>query len=344
MAKKVFNMQGGRHSAAALSAFINAMYGSSVANGLDVVPTGSTGLNVIVNAGNGNINTGQGFGRLIQLDTTETVALAAASASNPRNDLIVAYIDTAVTPTTAVIDNINDILKFKSVTGTPASVPTDPSGATIQSSVGAGNPYIVLARVRVNTSATSITAGNITDLRKLVTPLSSESSGIIGTGLIADGAITTPKVAAGAIDSSKINLNQAAAAGQTSGATHTVVNDTTFRNISGVSAITITVGPSGKVLLSAGAYVTLNSGGSEGIFINVNATGANTFDTDGALNTTPNASRIADTGNVFSAVNSTRLLTGLTPGSTTFRIQVRSGGGTSLTKTLSNAFISAIAI
>ena len=44
MAKKVFNMQGGRHSAAALSAFINAMYGSSVANGLNVLVTGSASL------------------------------------------------------------------------------------------------------------------------------------------------------------------------------------------------------------------------------------------------------------------------------------------------------------
>ena len=65
MAKKVFNMQGGRHSAAALSAFINAMFRSSVANGLDIQPTGSAGLNVLAKVGNGNIDTGGGFGRLI---------------------------------------------------------------------------------------------------------------------------------------------------------------------------------------------------------------------------------------------------------------------------------------
>ena len=124
MAKKVFNMQGGRHSAAAISAFINAMYGSSVANGLNVLVTGSTGLSVNVQAGNGNIDTGQGFGRLIQIDAVENVALTAASPSNPRNDIIVAYIDNGVTPTTSVIDSVNDILKFATESGTPSLVST----------------------------------------------------------------------------------------------------------------------------------------------------------------------------------------------------------------------------
>ena len=173
MAKKVFNMQGGRHSAAALSSFINAMYGSSVANGLDVQVTGSAGLNVLVKIGNGIIDTGTGFGRLIQIDADETVALTAASASNPRNDIIVAYIDNSVTPTTAVTDNTNNILKFAAVAGTPAGSPTDPSGSAIQAAVGAGNPYMILGRVRVNTSATSLTAPNITDLRAM--------AGYIGT-------------------------------------------------------------------------------------------------------------------------------------------------------------------
>lgn len=160
-------MQGGRHSAAALSAFINAMYGSSVANGLNVLVTGSTGLNVNVQAGNGNIDTGQGFGRLIQIDAVQNVALTAASPSNPRNDLIVAYIDNGVTPTTSVVDNTNDILKFAAVAGTPASTPADPSNSTIQSAIGAGNPFMILARVRVNAAATSLTQGNITDLRNI---------------------------------------------------------------------------------------------------------------------------------------------------------------------------------
>lgn len=199
MAKKVFNMQGGRHSAAALSAFINAMYGSSVANGLNVLVTGSTGLSVNVQAGNGNIDTGQGFGRLIQIDAVQNVSLTAASPSNPRNDIIVAYIDNGVTPTTSVIDNTNDVLKFAAIAGTPASTPSDPSNSTIQSAIGAGNPFMILARVRVNAVATSLTQGNITDLRVLVSPP-------LSTSMIGDLQVTAPKIANGAITAGKIDF------------------------------------------------------------------------------------------------------------------------------------------
>lgn len=210
MAKKVFNMQGGRHSAAALSAFVNAMFGSSIANGLDVQPTGSAGLNVLVKVGNGNIDTGSGFGRLIQVDADETVALNPASASNPRNDLIVAYIDNSVTPTTAVTDNTNNILKFVAVAGTPASVPTDPSASTIQSVIGAGNPYMVLGRVRVNTSATSIVIGNITDLRQVIAPpfngtMIADNS--ISNTKLTSNSVSNAKVQDGAISQSKIDFS-----------------------------------------------------------------------------------------------------------------------------------------
>ena len=47
MSRKVFNMQGGRHSAAALSAFLSAAFNGDVAAGLNVEPTGATGLKEI---------------------------------------------------------------------------------------------------------------------------------------------------------------------------------------------------------------------------------------------------------------------------------------------------------
>lgn len=183
MAKKVFNMAGGMHSAAALSAFIDEMFGTCVAKGLNVVPTGANGLNVVVKAGTGNISTGQRFGRLIQIDADETVALSPASASYARIDTIVGYIDSAVQPTTAVVDNTNDILKFKAVTGTPAANPQAPSSAQIQSSIKAGNPYIALANVTVPKSATSIIAGNIADIRNKFLPINGSD--------IANGSINT---------------------------------------------------------------------------------------------------------------------------------------------------------
>lgn len=165
MANKVFNMAGGLHSAAAYSAFEDALYGSCVANDSSLAVSAGSGMNVTVAIGNGLISTGTGFARRIATDAVNTVSLAAASTANPRIDAIVAYIDNAVAPTTNVVDNTNGILKFKSVAGSPAATPSAPTAAAIQSSVGAGNPYMVLAYVAVAQSATAV--GTITDVRKI---------------------------------------------------------------------------------------------------------------------------------------------------------------------------------
>lgn len=165
MANKVFNMAGGLHSAAAYSAFEDALYGSCVANDSSLAVSAGTGMNVTVAIGNGLISTGTGFARRIATDAVNTVSLTAASTANPRIDAVVAYIDNAVTPTTSVVDNTNGVLKFKSVAGSPAATPVAPSASAIQSSVGAGNPYMVLAYVAVAKNATA--AGAITDVRKI---------------------------------------------------------------------------------------------------------------------------------------------------------------------------------
>ena len=165
MANKVFNMAGGLHSAAAYSAFEDALYGSCVANDSSLAVSAGTGMNVTVAIGNGLISTGTGFARRIATDATNTVSLTAASSANPRIDAVVAYIDNAVTPSTSVVDNTNGVLKFKSVAGSPAATPSAPTAQAIQSSVGAGNPYMVLAYVAVAKNATA--AGAITDVRKI---------------------------------------------------------------------------------------------------------------------------------------------------------------------------------
>lgn len=165
MANKVFNMAGGLHSAAAYSAFEDALYGSCVANDSSLAVSAGTGMNVTVAIGNGLISTGTGFARRIATDATNTVSLTAASTANPRIDAVVAYIDNAVIPTTSVVDNTNGVLKFKSVAGSPTANPSAPTAQAIQSSVGAGNPYMVLAYVAVAKNATA--AGAITDVRKI---------------------------------------------------------------------------------------------------------------------------------------------------------------------------------
>lgn len=168
MANKVFNMAGGLHSAAAYSAFENALFGSCVATASDFMATAGSGLKVNLSAGNGLISTGTGFARRIASDSTNSITITTA-ASSARIDSIVAYIDNSVTPTTNVVDNTNNILKFVAVSGTPAANPLAPTSASIQSAIGAGNPYMVLWDVTIPANATTLTSATFTDRRNIAT-------------------------------------------------------------------------------------------------------------------------------------------------------------------------------
>lgn len=160
-------MAGGSHSAEAYSAFEDAMYGSCVASENDYAVNSVSGMNIVLKTGNGLISTGSGFARRIASDSTNTITIANASASNPRKDAIIAYIDMAVSPSTSVTDNTNNILKFRAVSGSPSSSPSAPSASAITNTIGAGNPYMILHYVDVPTGATSLTNSNITDNRKV---------------------------------------------------------------------------------------------------------------------------------------------------------------------------------
>ena len=186
MANKVYNMDGGLHSSAALGGLEDAMYGTSVANSDSFKVTAGTGMNVSIATGDGLISTGTGFARRIATDAVNTVAISAASTANPRIDSIVAYIDNAITPVQTVLNNTNGILNFAAVAGSPAANPTAPSAGAIQSAVGAGNPYMVLYNVTVPANATSLTAATFTDMRNI--------ANIVSTTDIADDSITSDKI------------------------------------------------------------------------------------------------------------------------------------------------------
>jgi hypothetical protein len=130
-------------------------------------------------------------------DAVNNVVIGAADPTNPRRDIIVAYMDESV-PNTGVTNN-DGALKFKAVSGTPAGSPSDPSDPTIQSSVGAGNPYIKLARVTVPASSTTVVDANITDLRQSI-----QIKANVITAALADQAVTTPKIADDAVTNAKI--------------------------------------------------------------------------------------------------------------------------------------------
>lgn len=174
MTKRVFNMGGGAHSDAAYTAFENAAYGSCVANATSLAVSAGSGMSVRIAAGDGIIST-PSSGKRIQSDAIETVTISAANATYPRIDSVVVYIDSAVQPTTAVIDNVNGILKFAAVAGTPAASPAAPAESMIQAAIGAGNRYMVLADVKVPNGATSMNTATFTDRRKIATMIDSNN-------------------------------------------------------------------------------------------------------------------------------------------------------------------------
>lgn len=199
MANKVYNLNGGLYSGDAFTAFetriASSNNGSIVASPSDLKVSAGSGMNVTVSTGAGIIGNGTLSGVRFAVDSPVTVAVNAASTANPRMDSVVAYIDKSVSASTSVVDNTDlGIIKFKSVAGTPASAPTAPSTSTIQSSIGAGNPYMILANVTVPKSSTAASSFKIADMR--VTPTSA---------IITDNSITTKKLANKAVTSAKVD-------------------------------------------------------------------------------------------------------------------------------------------
>ena len=104
----------------------------------------SSGMNVQINAGSGNIN-----GKTILNDSAEIITLEKASASLDRIDRVVFRLDTT-----------NRLMEFDVLKGTPASNPVAP-----ELTQGADVYELCLAEIRVPAGATSIVASHITDTR-----------------------------------------------------------------------------------------------------------------------------------------------------------------------------------
>ena len=185
MTRRVFNYGGGMHSPAALTQFIRDALDGEVANGMEVVA--GSGMNVTVKSGTASVGKDPSYD--INIIGSESVSVGAASPSNPMNTLIVAYVDRDVAGSTAVTDNTNDVFKLKAVSGAAAATPSDPTTSAIQAAIGAANPFIVLARVRKQAGATSVTAGDIVDLRKMITL----RSGRINDSNIIDDSTIQPR-------------------------------------------------------------------------------------------------------------------------------------------------------
>src|SRR5690606_18374576 len=137
-----------------------------IGNGLQVTQNSPLGMSVIVGPGDARVPYAD-YAYTAWNDANEVVTISTANPSNPRIDRLVMYIDRGETPQ-QVNPNNPGIPKFAVVAGTPAAVPTRPDNTAVNSAVGATNPWIDLADIRVNAGVTQITNANITDTRKSV--------------------------------------------------------------------------------------------------------------------------------------------------------------------------------
>lgn len=140
-----------------IQALLGGSFGVAQDNGLNdlLVTQRGAGANMSVDVAAGGVfmrDTTSGYrGRYYGFnDGTVNKTIAAADATNPRRDLIVATVKDA---SYGVAGNVWAI---EVVTGTPAASPSDPTLTAYQ---------FPLARVAVAAAASSITNANITDLR-----------------------------------------------------------------------------------------------------------------------------------------------------------------------------------
>lgn len=85
------------------------------------------------------------------------VSIASNTSGSGKTDSIVLYVDLAVSPDSTA----SNVAKFASVRGASGA----PTNSEILTAIGASNPYIILANIAVANNFTSISSGNITDVR-----------------------------------------------------------------------------------------------------------------------------------------------------------------------------------
>lgn len=178
MGSFVSNRDGGKTDEKGHYKFQVKVWSGNVVSGLLASQNSPLGMSVLLSQGDLKIDYSD-YAYTGWTDSNTAVTIAGADGSNPRIDRIVAYIDRGMPPSSASPDNPG-MLKFMSVAGTPASSPSRPSDGTVNSAVGASNPWCDIADVRVNSGVTTITSSNVTDTR---VPVSVSSSSLPQTAL-----------------------------------------------------------------------------------------------------------------------------------------------------------------
>lgn len=268
---------------------------------------------------------------LATLDAQATLDLLTATpadATNARRDLIIAR------QSDTQWSDASTVMAVQQVVGTPAGSPVDPTPT-------AGD-YIILARVAVAANATTIVAANITDLRPYA----------VATGGILPVATQAERDALGKYTGMvvwRIDLNQlegwngsawvvpgpqaaAAYASDFTSTIRTINTTTTYTDYTGQPSVTVTVPASGRLWVQWGFRGYNNASTTSTARMAPTMSGANTVNpvandsgsatvvigvTAGAPSTSPES------------VSAGRLYTGLSPGSTTVKLQAYASSGTS---------------
>lgn len=241
------NRDGGKTSESGHLRALGKIVSGDVITGLNVVQR-AAGVNMSVDVQVGDAfvrRSDDTYAHPVFNDAVYNQVISAADGSNPRRDIVVIYVDYGQTPSTAVSNNTNGVVKIKVVNGTPAGSPVDPNGAAIQSSVGAGNPYSILARVRVPAGQTSISNSLIDDLRTMI----SNNATTINTAAIIDAAVTAAKIATAAVTAPKIDFTTLLLAKIVTATTGANYNSSTYTDITQLGSTNITVPTTGKILV-----------------------------------------------------------------------------------------------
>lgn len=162
---------GFEHSAevmrSALAASTSGAEGLVSPGDFKVTPLPVPGTSIIVGPGNALIRNNYGGGGAqtyaVRAPQQTELPIQATGSAGGRTDLIVARVDDPTYAGTEFDPETYEAAKFEVIRGVPASTRT-------ASQLGLSYPAIALARVTLPTSTGTVTAGTITDLRKLAQP------------------------------------------------------------------------------------------------------------------------------------------------------------------------------
>lgn len=168
-------------------------------NALKVIQDSPLGMRVVVDAGQFKIDTSGDYSYTGWNTSPEIVMINTADPANPRITTIVAYVD-KFESTSPSPPNNPGIAKLISIDGTAEMTPSEPNDATVQAEIGASNPFIRLANIRVDALQDSVEEANITDIRSQVTL----GNNLVSTNSIIDDTISVNKIKDNAVSTSKI--------------------------------------------------------------------------------------------------------------------------------------------